>query len=261
MSPIARSFAVLIAVVALTGCRPEYPKCKTDDHCADKGEVCVDGLCQECESDAQCREGYTCKSNKCVELPQCRLDADCGEGLRCRNEKCVPECASDRECASSERCENNRCVAAQSCTSSDDCGYGQSCRAGKCVPGTDDDASREEAARRARLQNCELQTVRFGFNEFALSDEARQALEQNAECIQFHGKNVLVAGHADERGTEEYNLVLAENRANAAKRYLTGLGVDAKLLRTVSYGEERPVDRGQNEAAWARNRRAEFSFR
>ena len=67
-----------------------------------------------------------------------------------------------------------------------------------------------------------------------------------------------IEGHCDERGTNEYNLALGERRANAAKQYLTTAGVSAGRLSTISYGEERPLDPGRNEAAWARNRRAHF---
>ena len=67
-----------------------------------------------------------------------------------------------------------------------------------------------------------------------------------------------VEGHCDERGTVEYNLALGQKRADAAKAYLVNLGVDGKFIETVSYGKERPVDPGHNEAAWAKNRRAHF---
>ena len=67
-----------------------------------------------------------------------------------------------------------------------------------------------------------------------------------------------IEGHCDERGTNEYNLALGERRANAAKQYLTTAGISAGRLSTISYGEERPLDPGHTEAAWARNRRAHF---
>jgi peptidoglycan-associated lipoprotein len=69
---------------------------------------------------------------------------------------------------------------------------------------------------------------------------------------------VTIEGHCDERGTDEYNIALGERRANSAKRYLVNLGVDSSRLETVSYGEEKPVDSGHNEAAWKKNRRAHF---
>jgi peptidoglycan-associated lipoprotein len=72
------------------------------------------------------------------------------------------------------------------------------------------------------------------------------------------GRKVKIEGHCDERGTVEYNLVLGQKRADSTKNYLTGLGLDGKLLETVSYGKERPLDPAHNEAAWAKNRRAHF---
>ena len=73
--------------------------------------------------------------------------------------------------------------------------------------------------------------------------------------------NVTIEGHCDERGTVEYNLALGDRRAESAKAYLVNLGIPASRIETVSYGEERPVDPGHNEAAWARNRRAAFVIR
>ena len=69
---------------------------------------------------------------------------------------------------------------------------------------------------------------------------------------------IVVEGHCDERGTAEYNLALGERRANAATKFLVDMGVDAKRIKTLSYGEELPLDKGHTEDAWARNRRAHF---
>jgi peptidoglycan-associated lipoprotein len=70
---------------------------------------------------------------------------------------------------------------------------------------------------------------------------------------------IVVEGHCDERGTAEYNLALGERRANAAAKFLVDMGIDAKRIKSISYGEELPLDPGHNEDAWARNRRAHFS--
>lgn len=260
-----RALLLLIAatVLLLAGCKPPYPKCDKNEHCAERGEVCVQGLCRECESDAQCKPGFECVEFACVQQPECRLDSDCGEGQRCRGGQCVPECTSDRECAAGERCVDNRCVPEGACTTDADCARGERCVAGRCTAGEGAEAglSAEEAERRRRLKDCRPETVFFGFNEFALGDDARDVLERNAECVRFQNRPVVIGGHADERGTEEYNLVLAQKRANSVARYMQTLGVPAALLSTVSYGEERPLDRASNEQAWSRNRRAEFTFR
>ena len=99
--------------------------------------------------------------------------------------------------------------------------------------------------------------VFFDFDKYNLGSTARAALEQQAAWLQkYPAVTIVVEGHADERGTREYNLALGERRANSARDYLIALGVDAGRVRTISYGEERPVALGSNDAAWAQNRRA-----
>ncbi|GIX48368.1 MAG: peptidoglycan-associated lipoprotein [Candidatus Tectimicrobiota bacterium] len=105
------------------------------------------------------------------------------------------------------------------------------------------------------------QDVHFAFDSFALSEEAKALLEKKAAWLAAHPHvKVLIEGHCDERGTQAYNLALGERRANAVKQYLVALGIDPARLSTVSYGEERPLDPGHNEEAWAKNRRAHFVF-
>ena len=103
-----------------------------------------------------------------------------------------------------------------------------------------------------------IQDAFFGYDESQLSSDAQAALTGSANWLKGDGKgyNLLVEGHCDERGTEQYNLALGDKRANIAKEYLATLGVDASRIRTVSYGEERPFDPGHDDAAWAKNRRA-----
>jgi peptidoglycan-associated lipoprotein len=102
-------------------------------------------------------------------------------------------------------------------------------------------------------------TVYFGFNEANLTDEARAALNNNAEYLRHHeGQRIQVEGHCDSRGSTEYNLALGERRAMAVRKYLVKLGVNPTRLEIISYGEERPVDPSQSEDAWSQNRRAEF---
>jgi len=105
-----------------------------------------------------------------------------------------------------------------------------------------------------------LKTVYFAFDRYDLDDPARAVLQGNASWLGGVGKQVdiRVEGHCDERGTIEYNLALGERRASAAREYLVSLGVDASRVRIVSFGEEQPADPGHSEAAWAKNRRAQF---
>jgi peptidoglycan-associated lipoprotein len=114
-----------------------------------------------------------------------------------------------------------------------------------------------EALNRVSEQRGYLQDAFFGFDEATLSADAQTALTTSASWLKKNPQiSLLVEGHCDERGTEQYNLALGDRRANAAKEYMVTLGVDAGRVRTVSYGEERPFDPGHDEAAWAKNRRA-----
>jgi peptidoglycan-associated lipoprotein len=99
--------------------------------------------------------------------------------------------------------------------------------------------------------------MHFGFNSALLESTERESLERSARCLRaHHGLAVTISGHADERGTVEYNLALGQQRAGAAARYLLTLGVSQGQLRTVSYGEERPECETPDEACWSKNRRA-----
>jgi len=100
-------------------------------------------------------------------------------------------------------------------------------------------------------------TIYFDTDRYNIDNEDSAALRRQAEyMLQYASASATVEGHADERGTRDYNLALGERRANAAKNYLVSLGVPANRLRTVSYGKERPVATGSTEQAWARNRRS-----
>lgn len=99
--------------------------------------------------------------------------------------------------------------------------------------------------------------IYFDTDRYNIDSSDAAALQTQAQYLaQYPQIRITVEGHADERGTREYNLALGERRANAAKNYLVSLGVDAGRVSTVSYGKERPVALASNESAWARNRRA-----
>lgn len=116
-----------------------------------------------------------------------------------------------------------------------------------------------EAAAVSAKELFELADIRFDFDKFTLKDDAREILKKHAEWLnKHHDVNIVVEGHCDERGTAEYNLALGERRANAAAKFLVDMGIDAKRIKTLSYGEELPLDKGHDEDAWARNRRAHF---
>ena len=99
--------------------------------------------------------------------------------------------------------------------------------------------------------------VYFDTDRFNIDAEDQTKLQRQAQYFsQYQQVNFTIEGHADERGTREYNLALGERRANSAKNYLVSIGIPANRIRTVSYGKERPVALGSNESAWAQNRRA-----
>jgi len=122
--------------------------------------------------------------------------------------------------------------------------------------------SLEEAGKGQRPvtpESSPLQEVFFGFDSFDLTPEARATLKRNADWIKgSQSARVEIEGHCDDRGTNEYNLALGAKRAQAAKDYLVSLGVPADRLSTISYGEELPVCREQNEDCWQKNRRDRF---
>lgn len=104
-----------------------------------------------------------------------------------------------------------------------------------------------------------LQTVYFGFDSSTLDSSSQATLKANAEFLKANATvDVQIEGHADERGGIQYNLALGERRAKAVREYLVALGVAAKRVAVVSYGKEKPVAFGHDEAAWAKNRRANF---
>lgn len=99
--------------------------------------------------------------------------------------------------------------------------------------------------------------ILFGLDKSDIDDRSREILRSQAEWLQrYPQKRVTIEGHADERGTREYNLALGDRRATAAKNYLAALGIDPSRINTISYGKERPVALGSDEASWAQNRRA-----
>jgi peptidoglycan-associated lipoprotein len=104
-----------------------------------------------------------------------------------------------------------------------------------------------------------LKEVYFDFDKYDIRPEDAKTLDTNATWLKSNGDNlVLIEGHCDERGTNEYNLALGERRAKATMNYLVSQGIQANRITIISYGEERPVCTEKTEACWAKNRRANF---
>ena len=235
-----RTFLLSLSVTALflAGCpsKPKNGECKSNEECKAQegyGKVCVQGRCQECAADTDCQAGFVCRDNKCAPRPECVQDADCGAGKACQAGKCVasapkPECDSDAQCGPNQACTGGKCVASQ----------------------------KQSAADAAAACGGEERAVHFAFNSADLDAQARTSLETVAGCLkQVKGVHLAVEGHCDERGTTEYNLHLGERRAESVKKYLVNLGIDAKVVKAVSYGKERPVCSESSEDCYAKNRR------
>jgi len=118
---------------------------------------------------------------------------------------------------------------------------------GGVVPGSQEDF----------VANVSSDRIFFGFDQYNVDAEDQATLQSQAQWLARNpAVRVTLEGHADERGTRDYNIALGERRANAAKNYLATLGVDPSRIDVISYGKERPTALGSNEEAWAQNRRA-----
>lgn len=121
-------------------------------------------------------------------------------------------------------------------------------------------AEREQRAQMARAQESLRNAVFFQYDSQELDGEAQERLRTKAAILRANPAIALrIEGHADERGSTEYNIALGQRRAESVRTFLTGYGITGNRLATISYGKERPAVEGSNETAWARNRRAEFA--
>jgi peptidoglycan-associated lipoprotein len=122
--------------------------------------------------------------------------------------------------------------------------------------------SKRLTAEKAELQALQKQSVYFDLDKFAIKGEYQQVVQKHAEYIKSHANDVVtLEGNADERGSQEYNLALGENRAASVKKGLEILGVAGNKVKTVSYGEEKPRLQCHEEKCWTENRRVDFSHK
>ena len=129
------------------------------------------------------------------------------------------------------------------------------------VPVVEQGPTAEELARQQLEQLKQQNIVYFGFDKYDISSDYANLLDAHAAFLRANPSvRITVEGHADERGTPEYNIALGERRANAVKMYLQGKGVSADQLSIVSYGKEKPAVLGHDEAAYAKNRRAVLDY-
>ncbi len=237
------------ASLVFGGCGPKYPKCENDEHCQEKGEFCVNGLCQECRENSQCEgPGMMCAGGKCQRKPgYCDATITCPGDQKCRDSECGPQCLSNDECGAGQMCQGGSCVAKPQCGDGADnpaCPEGSECVSGTC---------------RVKLVSCNLggDPVYFDFDKANLRPDQKAKLDGVAACLKNNSLSAQVGGHADERGTEEYNLALSQKRADAASSYLVKSGVSKDKLSAVGFGENNPLSSGSSEDAWSKNRRVE----
>jgi peptidoglycan-associated lipoprotein len=230
----AKAVALFALVYITNGCSDPTPPpatastagCRSDTDCQGKGGFCVNGSCQQCKAHLDCKNDQVCKEGRCDAQPACT----CTAGQDCVHGECVAM-------APKGACEGGDC---------------QDVNANVTMPA---------ACRVLADGKVDLNTIAFDFDAANLTPEARAALDQHAECLNaLQGTPVVLEGHCDERGTEEYNLALGAARAEAVDKYLKALGVDTARLRTVSKGKNEPVCRQSDEACWAKNRRVELDI-
>lgn len=244
-------FAFGLLLLSLSACTPTYPKCESDDHCSEKGEVCVANFCKQCRDDGQCSiPGQYCSSNQCTyRLDYCDESRPCTGDKKCRDNTCGPECLENSECSANEFCDGGSCAVKPQCGPNADqpeCAAGFACESGVCIQ---------------RLTECRpSEPVYFDFDQSKIKRSETSKLDEVAGCLK--GENVaraVIEGHADDFGDEQYNLALGERRAVAVQEYLKRVGVSEGLMSTISYGEDRPAVGGTGRQP--KNRRVEFSSR
>jgi peptidoglycan-associated lipoprotein len=212
------------AAITLAGCPPKVKRgeCKSSADCAKQegvGKICVDGRCEECGQDSDCKAGFVCRDHRCAPKPQCGPDAPCPAGQECVAERCV---AARQEQAPSEQ---------------------DAAAAGRVPPECADPSAF---------------TIRFDFDRYTITAQSQGTLQKLAECLKrAPAKGLTANGFADERGTAQYNVALSAKRAEAAKKYLGDLGVQSSI-QTVGNGEEGALCTDTNEGCWSKNRRVEF---
>lgn len=244
---------VICAAVLMSGCpdkKLKYPICAKDKDCKE-GEHCVNKQCRQCKTDEHCPDGQTCQNNTCVAKDGfCNSKDDCPSGQICKKNKCTA-CEDDGECGPSARCtDDGRCLDRGKCSKDEDCQDDEDCVDGVCQrlgrgPAPDVD--------------CDLHTVYFGFDRSQIQEESKETLNKSAECIQqAAGRGVILEGHTDPRGTDEYNIALSEARAQAVADYLARLGIDPARFRVIPKGETEAS--GAGEDSWNKDRRVEIEW-
>jgi peptidoglycan-associated lipoprotein len=276
--PFVSRIAVLalgcLALAAAPGCKNKnYPSCKKDKDCVKKeGEKCVDGLCQNCKTDADCvkkakaGETLTCQKFTCLppgtqgagagmkeEGEPCTAREECLGGLACKpgadGKSICTLCTEDADCSPSTcTVESGRCSPVNSCTTDEQCAMDEICDGGMCI--FSGDLGNEDGG------PCGLAAVFFAFDSDVLTPKTQEDLKGVAQCIAQQNKLVYLEAHADNRGTEEYNILLTERRGTSVRNFLKDQGVVNENMQVVAKGSLEAV--GTDEATRSKERRVQF---
>jgi peptidoglycan-associated lipoprotein len=239
-----------VALLALAACPgPKYPACDGDKDCK-APEKCVNKKCVQCAADPDCGDGKTCNAGQCVAVQgYCGSDSDCDPFQVCKNHKCT-FCSADNECGPGGQCRAGKCLRKGFCDKDTDCGEDEDCVNNRCQK-----FSRPTSG----LPTCPLEAIYFGFDQYTLSDDGKNLLQKNFECLNANKtRNFAVVGYTDPRGTVEYNIGLSDDRAQAVATYLARLGIEPARMHKVPKGSGEA--KGTEESGWAKDRRVEIQW-
>ncbi len=272
-SIIPALFTLSVFAVGMSGCKkPAYPACKKDKHCnQDMGEKCVDKVCQNCTEDAECLakgpngEDYACIDLRCQDPAlagsgstgtgeqgsPCTTTDACVGGLVCNAGIC-DVCTDDSQCATGScNFDTGRCSADGMCSVDEDCPMDEICDGGMCVfSGLTDDGTGGP---------CGLPAIYFAFDSDKITPESEEKLKTASTCFAEQvtaGKKVYLEAHADNVGTEEYNILLTERRGQSVRNYLGTLGVGQDGMQVIAKGMLEAA--GTDESSRAKDRRVQF---
>lgn len=266
-SALVSTLGLLALAFGLSACKPPvYPACKKDKHCkADLKEKCVEGNCQECTANEECAAktpGFVCHEFHCKDPATigktpagggeigdpCAAQPDCTGGWACTDGKCAM-CTEDAQCPASKcNLETGRCSDTGQCQTDDQCGMDEICDGNTCV------FSGVEGG----TGPCGLEAVYFGFDAEGVGDKQTEELKTLAACIAQQNKPVVLEAHADNVGTEEYNILLTDRRGAAVKKILVDNGAPEPLLQVISKGDLEA--QGANEDQRSKERRVQFKW-
>lgn len=232
----SRFLLAILLPLCLLNCQKKVSTgiCKTNADCLSDATgktsngVCYMGKCEECVEDSDCTMLKQCVKNRC--LQSCETNADCGENAHCEENFCIANCLDNSYCPGGQECYEGRCIT-------------------------------KEAMNKSPSLKCQgLERLHFEFDRYDISEIYYKNLANLAACLEENpSSGLIIEGHADNRGTPAYNMALSEKRANAVKDYLVKRkGIASIRIKTVPYGEGKPLMDEENEYAFKQNRRAEF---